>query len=145
MVTESQFSTRSPNLAQTLAERVVCSNSIEFFSVEGVRLGDKQSLGPQIHNATGIPLGSLQSNALSDFSIEERMSWVKNRTTTRKEDKAYSLFGILDVCMPILYGEGEDRVFKRLREEISKDDRYLAHLHSIDPRLDKKRIEEAKG
>ncbi|KAK0734729.1 hypothetical protein B0T26DRAFT_746600 [Lasiosphaeria miniovina] len=77
--------------------------------------------------------------------IEERMSWVKTRTTTRKEDKVYSLFGIFEVCMPILYGEGEDKAFKRLREEISKDDRYLANLHSTDPRLDKKRIEEAKG
>ena len=73
------------------------------------------------------------------------MSWAKNRTTIRLEDKAYSLFGIFDVCMPILYGEGEDRAFKRLREEISKDDRYLANLHSTDPRFDKKRIEEVKG
>ncbi|GAB1312028.1 Beta transducin-like protein HET-E2C [Madurella fahalii] len=126
-------------------QELIAPTAVEFFSKEGAYLGDKRSLGQQICNATGIPLGALQSNALSDFSIEERMSWVKNRNTTRKEDKAYSLFGIFDVCMPILYGEGEDRAFKRLREEISKDDRYLANLHSTDPRLDKKRIEEAKG
>ncbi|KAK0703385.1 hypothetical protein B0T26DRAFT_658964 [Lasiosphaeria miniovina] len=126
-------------------QELIAPTIVEFFSVEGVFLGDKQSLGQHIYDATGIPLGALQSSALSDFSIEERMSWAKNRSTTRLEDKAYSLFGIFDVCMPILYGEGEDRAFKRLREEISKDDCYLANLHSTDPRLDKKRIEEAKG
>ncbi|KAM7188910.1 hypothetical protein V8F33_010357 [Rhypophila sp. PSN 637] len=126
-------------------QELIAPTTVKFFSQEGTCLGDKQSLGQHICNATGIPLGALQSNALSDFSIEERMSWVKNRTTTRKEDKAYSLFGIFDVCMPILYGEGEDRAFKRLHEEISKDDRYLANLYATDPRLDKKRIEEAKG
>ena len=47
--------------------------------------------------------------------------------------------------MPLLYGEGEDRAFKRLREEISKHDRHLAGLHSTNPRLNKKRIKEAKG
>ncbi|KAM7210765.1 Heterokaryon incompatibility protein (HET) domain containing protein, partial [Rhypophila decipiens] len=126
-------------------QELIAPTTVKFFSQEGTCLGDKQSLGQHICNATGIPLGALQSNALSDFSIEERMSWVKNRTTTRKEDKAYSLFGIFDVCIPILYGEGEDRAFKRLHEEISKDGRYLANLHATDPRLDKKRIEEAKG
>ncbi|KAK4182018.1 hypothetical protein QBC35DRAFT_421424, partial [Podospora australis] len=47
--------------------------------------------------------------------------------------------------MPLLYGEGEDRAFARLREEIRKHDGCLSSLHSTDPHLDKKRIEEAKG
>jgi len=70
--------------------------------------------------------------------IEERMSWVKKRNTTRKEDKAYSLFEILNVQIPLLYGEGEDRAFGRLREEITKHDRDLSNLRSTGPRLDKK-------
>ncbi|RYP00916.1 hypothetical protein DL765_010892 [Monosporascus sp. GIB2] len=137
---ESRWFTRGWTVQELIAPTIV-----EFFSVEGVYLGDKQSLGDQIHNVTGIPLGALQSNTLSDFSIESRMSWIKERNTTRKEDKAYSLFGIFDVCMPLLYGEGEDRAFERLLEEISKHDRHLAKLCSTDPHLDKKRIEEAKG
>ena len=47
--------------------------------------------------------------------------------------------------MHLLYGEGEERAFERLREEISKHDRHLANLNSTDPHLDKKRIEEVKG
>ncbi|KAK3354053.1 HET-R [Lasiosphaeria hispida] len=137
---KSRWFTRGWTLQELIAPAI-----IEFFSVERVCLGDKQSLEHQIHNATGIPLGALQGNTLPDFSIEARMSWVKERNTTRIEDKAYSLFGIFDVCMPLLYGEGEAGAFKRLLEEISKDDRCLANLQSTDPRLDKKRIEEAKG
>ncbi|KAK4451027.1 hypothetical protein QBC34DRAFT_61486 [Podospora aff. communis PSN243] len=136
----SRWFTRGWTLQELIAPTIV-----KFFSMEGTYLGDKQSLRHQIQNATSIPLGALQGNNLPDFSIEARMSWVKERNTTRKEDKAYSLFGIFDVCMPLLYGEGEDRAFERLREEISKHDRHLANLHSTDPLLDKKRIEDAKG
>lgn len=136
----SRWFTRGWTLQELIAPTIV-----EFFSREDKRLGDKKSLEREIHDITGIPLGALPGNTLPDFSIEARMSWVKGRKTTRKEDKSYSLFGIFDVCMPLLYGEGEDRAFERLQEEISKHVRHLAYLHSTDPRLDKKRIEEAKG
>ena len=45
------------------------------------------------------------------------MSWVANRETTRTEDRAYCLLGILCVNMPMFYGEGEG-VFVWLQEEI---------------------------
>jgi hypothetical protein len=48
------------------------------------------------------------------------MSWAETRQTTREEDMAYSLLGIFDVCMPLIYGEGKDSALKRLREEIDK-------------------------
>ena len=38
----------------------------------------------------------------------------------RREDKAYSLLGIFDIQMPLLYGEGREKALKRLREEIDK-------------------------
>jgi hypothetical protein len=38
----------------------------------------------------------------------------------REEDKAYSLFGLFNVYMPLIYGEGRENAFKRLREEIDK-------------------------
>ena len=47
------------------------------------------------------------------------MSWASERETTRIEDIAYSLLGIFDVNMPLLYGEG-NRAFIRLQEEIMK-------------------------
>lgn len=83
-------------------------------------LGNKTSLERHIHEITGIPVKVLRGGALSDFSITERMSWTEKRETTRKEDKAYSLLGIFNVYMPLIYGEGRDSAFKRLREEINK-------------------------
>ncbi|KAK4653541.1 HNWD NOD-like receptor pc6 [Podospora pseudocomata] len=137
---KSRWFTRGWTLQELIAPTVV-----EFFSEDRKRLGDKKSLAQHIHNTTGIPLRALQANKLSDFSFDVRMSWIKHRSTTREEDRAYCLLGIFNVQMRLLYGEGEERAFERLREEISKHGRYLSSLHSTDPRLDKKRIEEAKG
>src|SRR5436190_4578014 len=46
------------------------------------------------------------------------MAWIGGRQTTREEDMAYSLFGIFDVQIPILYGEGREKEFKRLWKEV---------------------------
>lgn len=50
-------------------------------------------------------------------SVAQRMSWASKRKATRVEDIAYSLLGIFDVNMPMIYGEGE-KAFARLQEEI---------------------------
>jgi hypothetical protein len=90
---------------------------VEFFSLEGKKLGDKKSLEKQIHDITGIPVPALRGSPLSEFSVEERMSWAKTRQTKREEDKAYSLLGIFGVYMPLIYGEGAN-AFRRLQKEI---------------------------
>jgi hypothetical protein len=61
------------------------------------------------------------------------MSWSKNRETTREEDKAYSLLGIFDVYMPLIYGEGTKNAFRRLKEEIKRSlrKRQLDELSTI--------------
>ena len=48
------------------------------------------------------------------------MSWAAKRRTTRVEDRAYSLLGLFEINMPLLYGEGE-KAFLRLQEEIAKN------------------------
>ncbi|PMD43062.1 hypothetical protein L207DRAFT_631224 [Hyaloscypha variabilis F] len=57
-------------------------------------------------------------NLLSTFSVAQRMSWASERETTRSEDLAYSLMGLFNVNMPILYGEGLRKAFRRLQNEI---------------------------
>jgi hypothetical protein len=37
-----------------------------------------------------------------------------------EEDKAYLLFGIFDIQIPLLYSKKRDKAFKRLLEEIDK-------------------------
>jgi hypothetical protein len=101
-------------------QELIAPTSVEFFSKEGEQLGNKRSLERHIHEITGIPVKALQGSPLSGFSVTERMLWAEKRETTRKEDKAYSLLGIFDVYMPLIYGEGRDNATKRLREEIDK-------------------------
>ncbi|GAP93384.2 putative nb-arc and ankyrin domain protein [Rosellinia necatrix] len=94
--------------------------SVEFFSRQGKRLGDKRSLSREIHEITGIPLEALQVTTLSSFTRKERMSWARNRTTKLEEDMAYSLLGIFEAHMPLIYGEGLRNSFIRLDEAIDK-------------------------
>jgi Heterokaryon incompatibility protein (HET) len=110
---KSRWFTRGWTLQELVAPVLV-----EFFSKDGERLGDRRSLERHIHEVTGIPVKALQGSPLSDFSIPERMLWAESRDTTRKEDRAYSLLGIFDIHMPLIYGEGREKAFKRLREEI---------------------------
>ena len=70
---------------------------------------------------TSINRGTLlDPTNLSSVSIARQISWAANRRTTRPEDIAYSLLGIFNVNMPLLYGEGE-KAFIRLQEEIIKE------------------------
>jgi hypothetical protein len=43
----------------------------------------------------------------NDFSLAQRMCWAAGRETTRPEDRAYSLLGLLDMSIDIRYGEGK--------------------------------------
>jgi Mrp family chromosome partitioning ATPase len=55
---------------------------------------------------------------MASFTIEERMLWAQRRNTKREEDAAYSLLGIFDVHMSLLYGEGRQNALGRLQKEI---------------------------
>lgn len=63
--------------------------SADFFSAEGVHLGNKRLLEQHIQNATNIPVEALQGSPLSGLSVAERIARMVHRETTRKEDKAY--------------------------------------------------------
>ncbi|KAH8656495.1 hypothetical protein BGZ60DRAFT_507817 [Tricladium varicosporioides] len=150
---ESKWFTRGWTLQELLAPI-----SVEFFSRYNERLGDKRTLKRLIHEITGIPISAFEEAPLSQFSVDERLSWAENRQTTRAEDKVYSLLGMFSVYLPLIYGEGREHAFKRLRKEIQnsliENEQYLSNpqnrsciqdLRTTDPREDKKRIEDTKG
>ena len=85
-----------------------------------MQLGDKNSLELQICQITGIASQALRGNPLHQFSLEERRAWAARRETTIDEDQAYCLLGIFDISLPLIYGEGKERAFRRLQEEIDK-------------------------
>jgi hypothetical protein len=123
---ESRWFTRGWTL-----QELVAPMSVEFFSVEGERLGDKRSLVKEIAEVTGISIQALQGCRLSQFSIDERMSWAEKRQTKRGEDAAYSLLGIFGIYMPLIYGEGREKALFRLRKEIKQSLRDAGSMSSL--------------
>jgi len=99
-------------------QELIAPMRVDFFAREGERLGDKSSLETIIYEVTGVAKRALKGYPLSDFSVEERMSWAVQRSTKREEDEIYSLLGIFDISMPVIYGEGRDKASKRLQREI---------------------------
>jgi hypothetical protein len=119
---ESRWFTRGWTLQELIAPVTV-----KFFDSNWQPLGTKADLVLLISAKTGIDQETLlDPTQLPSNSIARRMSWASNRNTTRLEDQAYSLLGLFDVSMPLLYGEGEN-AFLRLQEQIMKasDDQSL--------------------
>ena len=112
---QSRWFRRGWTLQELIAPRVL------VFLSKGWRvLGTKAMLARVIEEVTGIDGAILTHEAsLDTISIAKRMSWAAGRKTTREEDEAYSLMGILNVHMPTIYGEGRF-AFIRLQEEVLK-------------------------
>ncbi|OTA80242.1 hypothetical protein M434DRAFT_86584, partial [Hypoxylon sp. CO27-5] len=109
-------------------QELIAPKEVVFYDRRWQFLGDKASLKGIISDITGISWLLLEgSRKLQDCSVAERMSWACDRETTKGEDRAYSLLGLFDVNMPMLYGEGEVKAFLRLQEEIIK----ISDDHSI--------------
>ncbi|KAI1169964.1 heterokaryon incompatibility protein-domain-containing protein [Nemania sp. FL0916] len=101
-------------------QELIAPDHVLFFSNDWVMLGTKKALSSSISEKTGIDRLCLsKEKRLHEYSIAQRMSWAANRQTTREEDIAYSLLGMFNINMPLLYGEGKN-AFRRLQEEITK-------------------------
>ncbi|KAH7363970.1 hypothetical protein BKA65DRAFT_572009 [Rhexocercosporidium sp. MPI-PUGE-AT-0058] len=137
---------------------LIAPASVDFFSKEGEILGNKTSLERNICEITGIPVSVLRGDPLSNFSVAERMSWAANRETHRQEDMAYSLLDLFGIHLPLIYREGKEHAFRRLKKEIQtspteaeqnppdpQSQSCIQDLRITDPREDKKRIEDTKG
>ena len=101
-------------------QELLAPSDVQFFNSDWALLGDRRSLTYSISNITGIPKGLLNNfEPWSQGCVADVMSWAASRKTSRNEDRAYSLLGLFDIHMPIIYGEGK-RAFYRLQEEILK-------------------------
>ncbi|KAI5985002.1 heterokaryon incompatibility protein-domain-containing protein, partial [Pisolithus marmoratus] len=115
-------------------QELIAPKQVEFFNKDWVPIGNKQRLAPTLTDITKIPRDVLAHGlAGKRLSVAQIMSWAARRVTTREEDRAYSLMGLFDVKMPMLYGEGKN-AFRRLQLKIIKG----TGDHSIfawDPRM----------
>ncbi|KIM59673.1 hypothetical protein SCLCIDRAFT_57695, partial [Scleroderma citrinum Foug A] len=101
----------------TLQEMIAPSN-VQFFNKNWQHIGDKRTLARTLELITGVPEHVLTDGLYGNQPcVAQIMSWAADRTTTRVEDRAYSLMGLLGVNMPMLYGEGK-KAFHRLQLEL---------------------------
>lgn len=84
--------------------------------------GSLPILDQNIEAITAVPAPLLNRESqggiqVRSFSVARRMSWASRRSTTRAEDRAYCLLGLLGIKMPLVNGEGLD-AFMRLQHKI---------------------------
>jgi hypothetical protein len=116
-------------------QELIAPTSVEFFSKNWEFLGDRKSLEQHICEITRIPTKALRGSPLAEFSPTERLSWAETRQTTREEDMAYSLLGMFDVYMPLIYGEGRANAVGRLQEAIDRKEKGVIYPFSLDLEL----------
>ncbi|KAF4997486.1 hypothetical protein FGRMN_3850 [Fusarium graminum] len=112
----SRWFTRGWTLVELLAPR-----QLIFYAADWSVLGRREdSLVELISQVTGIDAAYLSGQKDPwQAPVSEKMSWLSNRKTRLVEDRAYCMFGLLDVEMHLDYGEGI-KAMDRLQREISK-------------------------
>ncbi|KAH6720173.1 hypothetical protein BKA61DRAFT_594415 [Leptodontidium sp. MPI-SDFR-AT-0119] len=99
-------------------QELIASKSIEFYDRQWNMKGTKLSLSTVLSRLTGVDEEIIRDSELVyTASVAKRMSWAASRQTTRVEDMSYCLFGLFDVHLPLIYGEGW-KAFVRLQEAI---------------------------
>ncbi|KAK1761565.1 hypothetical protein QBC47DRAFT_419894 [Echria macrotheca] len=93
-------------------QELIAPNFKLFFSAPGCCLESIPENLQRLHPSTRSI-----TKRLSPYSIAQRLSWAAKRVTSRPEDAAYCLMGLFDVHMPIIYGEGLEKAFRRLQLE----------------------------
>ncbi|KIK37965.1 hypothetical protein CY34DRAFT_417437 [Suillus luteus UH-Slu-Lm8-n1] len=118
---KSAWNTRGWTLPEFLAPKIVLFYQNDWT----LYLGDSSpnhkesdTIMQELKDATGI-----DTLALTDFrpgmtDAREKLRWASARVTAEQEDVAYSLFGIFDVHLPIIYGEKKQNALGRLLQEI---------------------------
>lgn len=113
-------------------QELLAPRRVEFVDSKWKNIGSKTVLASIISNITLVPVDILTGHAsINSLPVAKKLSWAANRQTTRTEDIAYCLLGILQINMPILYGEGP-MAFIRLQEEITKHSNDLSLFAALE-------------
>ncbi|KAI0151758.1 heterokaryon incompatibility protein-domain-containing protein [Xylariaceae sp. FL1272] len=124
-------------------QELIAPRKIIFFGTGWKKIGTRRKMARKLNRITRVDMDVLSRrggrystppwSVLRYHSTHSKMLWAANRATTRPEDRAYSLMGIFQVNMPLLYGEGSVKAFRRLQEEILKSSNDQSILLFNDP------------
>nr|OQO30890.1 hypothetical protein B0A51_03173 [Rachicladosporium sp. CCFEE 5018] len=124
----SQVELASASDTALTTQELIAPPDAHFYNQTWKPIARRHDIVSLVSSRTGIDLSVLQRTADPlDMSIAKRLSWAASRQATREEDVAYSLLGLLDVDLPLLYGEGS-RAFMRLQEELLRTKSDLSTL-----------------
>jgi len=107
-------------------QELLAPRSMLFFTQDWVLYGDQMSTNHKEDRTILTELEKVTNIArhhLTDFhpgtdDARSRLQWASTRHTTHPEDMAYSLFGVFDLHLPVLYGEPKEKALGRLLIEI---------------------------
>lgn len=109
-VVQSRWFTRGWTQQELLAP-----SFLAFVDSDWNIVGSRETCTLAVAYATTIEQKDIQN--FRSCSIATELSWASKRQTTKIEDRAYSMMGLLGVHMPLLYGEGKN-AFVRLQHEL---------------------------
>lgn len=99
-------------------QELVAPSHVAFYDMHWHAIGTKAQWAEGIQNITRVPMRLLGGEqTMNSWTVAQRLSWAADRKTERLEDRAYSLLGLFDIHMPVLYGEGI-KAFRRLQLEL---------------------------
>jgi hypothetical protein len=99
-------------------QEFIAPRKLQFYTADWIYLTDKADLANHTEVIAGIPSKYILRKDNDMACVAERLRWAAGRATTRPEDMAYCLLGLATVNMPLLYGEGGARAWRRLQEAI---------------------------
>ncbi|KAG6327603.1 hypothetical protein ID866_11486, partial [Astraeus odoratus] len=84
-------------------QELIAPRDVKFFNKNWQPIGDKRIHASTLHKITRVPFPVLTDGLFCSYSSAAQiLSWAADRKTTRVEDKAYSLLGLLGVHMPMV-------------------------------------------
>ncbi|KAG2341345.1 WD40 repeat-like protein [Suillus weaverae] len=117
----STWNTRGWTVQEFLAPSIVLFYQADWSLYLGVcSRNHKESVAimQELEHATGIDARSLVTFHPGVTGAREKLQWASSRVTTLQEDIAYSLFGIFDIHLPVIYGETKQNALGRLLQAV---------------------------
>jgi hypothetical protein len=117
----SIWNTRGWTVQEFLAPMIVLFYQADWtLYLDGYSHNHKESdsIMRELEDSTGIDARALVKFHPGMKNPREKLRWASNRKTTKEEDIAYSLFGIFDVSLAVIYGEKRQKALGRLLQEI---------------------------
>ncbi|KAG9313428.1 hypothetical protein JVU11DRAFT_5749 [Chiua virens] len=111
--TQSDWFSRGWTLQELIAPK-----KLKFFGKDWRFLGTREDLINQISEISEMCPEVLRSSQIPrDVTISQKMRWAAKRQTTKVEDRAYSLLGVLGVRLDPIYGI-DDGAFEDLQHKL---------------------------